>query len=56
MADPDAVPSPEEDAKGLGNIRYVRSAEESRLLRAQAQVNDLPFPAIPAVNEPLPRQ
>jgi phospholipase C len=29
---------------------------ESRLLRAQQQVNDLPFPAIPAVNEPLPRQ
>jgi phospholipase C len=29
---------------------------ESRLLRAQAQVNDLPFPVPPAVNEPLPRQ
>jgi phospholipase C len=29
---------------------------ESRLLRAQAQVNDLPFPVPPAVNEPLPAQ
>jgi phospholipase C len=29
---------------------------ESRLLRAQAQVNDLPFPVPPAVNEPLPKQ
>ncbi len=29
---------------------------ESRLLRAQAQVNDLPFPVPPAVNEPLPSQ
>jgi phospholipase C len=29
---------------------------ESRLLRAQAQVNDLPFPVPPTVNEPLPTQ
>jgi phospholipase C len=29
---------------------------ESRLLRAQAQVNDNPFPVPPAVNEPLPGQ
>jgi phospholipase C len=29
---------------------------ESRLLRAQAQVNDNPFPVPPAVNEPLPTQ
>ncbi len=29
---------------------------ESRLLRAQAQVNDNPFPVPPAVNEPLPMQ
>jgi len=29
---------------------------ESRLLRAQAQVNDNPFPVPPAVNEPLPAQ
>jgi phospholipase C len=29
---------------------------ESRLLRAQAQVSDLPFPVPPAVNEPLPAQ
>ena len=29
---------------------------ESRLLRAQRQVNDLPAPVIPAVNEPLPGQ
>ncbi len=29
---------------------------ESRLLRAQAQVNDNPFPVPPAVNEPLPKQ
>ncbi len=27
---------------------------ESRLLRAQAQVNGLPFPVPPAINEPLP--
>jgi hypothetical protein len=27
-----------------------------RLLRAQAQVNDNPFPVPPAVNEPLPAQ
>jgi phospholipase C len=42
--------------------RYPRAGElrlpvtESRLLRAQQQVNDLPFPVIPAVNEPLPAQ
>jgi phospholipase C len=29
---------------------------ESRLLRAQQQVNDLPFPVPPAVNQPLPGQ
>jgi phospholipase C len=29
---------------------------ESRLLRAQAQVNDLPFPEVPAVNEPIRAQ
>ncbi len=29
---------------------------ESRLLRAQQQVNDNPFPVPPAVNEPLPTQ
>ena len=29
---------------------------ESRLLRAQQQVNDLPFPVPPTVNQPLPGQ
>jgi metallo-beta-lactamase family protein len=32
LVNPHAVPSPEEDEKGNGNIHYVRSAEESRLL------------------------
>jgi metallo-beta-lactamase family protein len=32
LVDPRAVPSPEEDERGHGNIHYVRSAEESRLL------------------------
>jgi metallo-beta-lactamase family protein len=32
LVDPHAVPSPEEDEQGYGNIHYVRSAEGSRLL------------------------
>jgi phospholipase C len=36
-----------------GELRLA--VTESRLLRAQQQVNDLPFPVIPAVNEPLPK-
>jgi metallo-beta-lactamase family protein len=32
LVDPHAVASPEDDERGHGNIRYVRSAEESRLL------------------------
>jgi phospholipase C len=45
-----------------GTSRYTAAGElglpvtESRLLRAQAQVNDNPFPVPPAVNEPLPVQ
>jgi phospholipase C len=39
---------------GSGELRLA--VTESRLLRAQQQVNDNPFPVIPAVNEPLPRQ
>jgi phospholipase C len=39
-----------------GNYRLGLAATESRLLRAQQQVNDNPFPVPPAVNEPLPAQ
>jgi phospholipase C len=39
---------------GNGELRLP--VTESRLLRAQAQVNDNPFPVPPAVNEPLPGQ
>ncbi len=47
---------------GSGTSSYSRAGElglpvtESRLLRAQAQVNDNPFPVPPAVNESLPVQ
>ncbi|HEY2129931.1 MAG TPA: phospholipase C, phosphocholine-specific [Streptosporangiaceae bacterium] len=37
-----------------GELRLA--VTESRLLRAQRQVNNNPAPAIPAVNQPLPRQ
>jgi phospholipase C len=39
-----------------GNGELGLAVTESRLLRAQAQVNDNPFPVPPAVNEPLPAQ
>jgi phospholipase C len=39
-----------------GNGELGVAVTESRLLRAQAQVNDNPFPVPPAVNEPLPAQ
>jgi phospholipase C len=39
-----------------GNGELGVAVTESRLLRAQAQVNDNPFPVPPAVNEPLPTQ
>jgi len=39
-----------------GNGELGLAMTESRLLRAQAQVNDNPFPVPPAVNEPLPAQ
>jgi phospholipase C len=38
------------------NGRLGLAFTESRLLRAQQQVNDNPFPVPPAVNEPLPSQ
>jgi metallo-beta-lactamase family protein len=37
LADPQAVPSPEEDARGHGNIHYVRSSEESRSLSTRRE-------------------
>ena len=37
-----------------GNGEFGLAVTESRLLRAQQQVNDNPFPMPPAVNEPLP--
>ena len=39
-----------------GNGELGLPVTESRLLRAQAQVNDNPFPVPPTVNEPLPAQ
>ena len=39
-----------------GNGELGLAVTESRLLRAQAQVNDNPFPVPPVVNEPLPAQ
>jgi phospholipase C len=39
-----------------GNGELGLAVTESRLLRAQAQVNDNPFPVPPTVNEPLPAQ
>ena len=40
--------------RGNGSLRLA--VTESRLLRARRQVNDLPAPVVPAVNEPLPGQ
>jgi phospholipase C len=39
-----------------GNTRLQFAAAEASLLAAQQEVNDNPAPAIPAVNQPLPRQ
>jgi phospholipase C len=39
-----------------GDGELSLAVTESRLLRAQRQVNDNPFPVPPAVNEPLPGQ
>ena len=39
-----------------GNGELGLAVTESRLLRAQAQVNDNPFPVPATVNEPLPTQ
>src|ERR1019366_7511756 len=39
-----------------GNTRLQLAAAEAGLLAAQQEVNDNPAPAIPAVNQPLPRQ